>query len=50
MTEMYLCPSYYDDNNILQDCECGKCEKAIATKKVKEFNEMIGREGLENLK
>ena len=23
--EMYKCPSYYDDSNILQDCSCGKC-------------------------
>lgn len=23
--EQYLCKSYYDDNNILQDCTCGKC-------------------------
>lgn len=25
-TEMYACPSYYDDSNVLQDCTCGKCE------------------------
>lgn len=25
-TEQYKCPSYYDDNNELQDCSCGKCE------------------------
>ena len=23
--EMYKCQSYYDDDNILQDCTCGKC-------------------------
>lgn len=22
---VYKCPSYYDDNNLLQDCECGEC-------------------------
>lgn len=25
-TEQYQCKSYYDDNNILRDCSCGKCE------------------------
>jgi len=25
--EEYKCPSYYDDNNILQDCICGRCGK-----------------------
>jgi len=24
--ETYQCPSYYDDDNVLQDCTCGKCE------------------------
>jgi len=24
--EQYQCPSYYDENNELQDCTCGKCE------------------------
>jgi hypothetical protein len=24
-TDRYKCPSYYDDNNILRDCTCGKC-------------------------
>lgn len=24
-TEQYQCKSYYDDNNELQDCTCGKC-------------------------
>ena len=24
--EQYKCPSYFDDNNILQDCKCGKCK------------------------
>ena len=28
MTYQYQCPSYYDDNNVLQDCTCGKCGKA----------------------
>lgn len=27
MVEMYQCPSYYDDDGVLQDCECGKCDK-----------------------
>lgn len=26
-TEQYKCQSYYDDNNVLQDCTCGKCDK-----------------------
>ena len=25
-TEMYLCQSYYNDENVLVDCTCGKCE------------------------
>lgn len=25
-TEQYLCPSYFDDDGILQDCSCGKCK------------------------
>lgn len=25
MTNTYKCQSYYDDNNILQDCTCGGC-------------------------
>lgn len=26
LTEQYQCQSYYDDNNELQDCTCGKCD------------------------
>lgn len=26
MTEQFLCPSYFDDDNILQNCECKRCE------------------------
>lgn len=26
-TQQCFCQSYYDDNNVLQDCTCGKCEK-----------------------
>ena len=29
MTEQYACPSYYDDNGLLQDCTCGKCAEPI---------------------
>lgn len=25
--EPIFCQSYYDDNNVLQDCTCGKCEE-----------------------
>lgn len=25
MTRQYQCPSYYDDDNVLRDCTCGKC-------------------------
>ena len=25
--EMYKCPSYFDDDNVLRDCSCGKCGK-----------------------
>ncbi|GEM_PF-5046117 len=25
MNEQCFCQSYYDDNNILRDCSCGKC-------------------------
>lgn len=25
---MYKCPSYYDNDNILQNCECGECGTA----------------------
>lgn len=28
-TEPYKCSSYYDNNNQLQDCTCGKCGKKI---------------------
>ena len=24
--EQYLCQSYYNENNILKNCSCGKCE------------------------
>lgn len=27
MTEQYKCQSYYDDDNVLQDCTCGKCDE-----------------------
>lgn len=27
MVETFLCPSYYDDQGVLQDCKCGKCEE-----------------------
>ena len=27
--EQYKCQSYYDDNNELQDCTCGKCELSM---------------------
>lgn len=26
---MFLCPSYVDDDNVLQDCKCGKCAKSL---------------------
>lgn len=25
MTDQYKCPSYVDDNRVIQNCECGKC-------------------------
>jgi hypothetical protein len=25
-TDQYKCQSYYDDNNVLQDCTCGVCK------------------------
>lgn len=28
--EMYQCPSYYDDDRVLQNCKCGKCAKKEA--------------------
>lgn len=37
MTEQYKCPSYYDDNNVLQDCTCGKC--GTTNKRVEEIVE-----------
>lgn len=27
--EMFRCQSYYDDDNSLQDCSCGRCARAI---------------------
>jgi polyferredoxin len=27
--EQCFCPSFYDDNNVLQDCICGKCGKEM---------------------
>lgn len=29
MTPHYLCKSYVDDNNELQDCTCGKCASLV---------------------
>lgn len=26
VVEQYACPSYFDDDNVLQSCECGRCE------------------------
>lgn len=25
-TDMYKCPSYYDDDGVMKDCSCGRCE------------------------
>lgn len=25
-TEQCFCPSYFDDDNVLRDCTCGKCK------------------------
>lgn len=25
MIEQYKCPSWADDDGVIQDCECGKC-------------------------
>ena len=30
MVEMYLCPSYYDDDGVLQDCKCGRCDEQLS--------------------
>jgi len=30
MVEMYQCPSYYDDDGVLQDCKCGRCDEQIS--------------------
>ena len=30
MVEMYQCPSYYDDDGVLQDCECGMCDEKLS--------------------
>ena len=29
MIEMFMCPSYYDDDRVLIDCECGRCVRRI---------------------
>ena len=34
-TEMYQCQSYYDDENVLRDCTCGKCDTTIKNKEKK---------------
>lgn len=26
-TEQYKCQSYYDNNNVLTNCTCGKCQE-----------------------
>lgn len=36
MTEQYQCQSHYDDDSILRDCTCGKCEKYDLTTKHQE--------------
>lgn len=38
-TEQYQCQSHFDDNNVLQDCTCGKCETGIAPMEHKEWVE-----------
>lgn len=41
-TEHYKCPSYYDNNNQLQNCTCGKCgEKSVITTKEVEEHQKI---------
>ena len=39
-TEQCFCQSYYDDDNVLQDCTCGKCSMPTKTQKdwEKEFD------------
>lgn len=46
-TDQYKCPSYYDDNNILVDCTCGKCEKMKPQKTDKRWweDEYFGKYG-----
>ena len=40
-TEQCFCPSYYDDDNVLRDCTCGKCDNK--TTKWEEFNNLMDR-------
>ena len=41
--EMYKCQSYYDDENVLCDCSCGKCgeTKKEYIEEVKEIKNII---------
>jgi hypothetical protein len=44
--EQYLCKSYYDDNNILQDCTCGNCGKAEILTKIKGVQFIKGKNSM----
>lgn len=40
--EQYKCQSYYDDDNKLRDCTCGKCDKVKKDGFTKEqYNSMV---------
>lgn len=43
MTDQYKCPSWYDDNNTLRDCVCGKCEQQEPYWKEETPEEMLAR-------
>lgn len=34
MVDMFRCPSYYDDDGVLRDCQCGKCEPSATLRQV----------------
>ena len=34
-TPKFLCPSYYDDDRVLRDCQCGHCDDGITVIPVK---------------
>ncbi|WP_298585146.1 hypothetical protein [uncultured Kocuria sp.] len=41
MTDQYKCQSYYDDDDVLRDCLCGKCGDMPQSKALDELRDKI---------